>query len=313
MSVFTPVTEAQLQAYLADYPVGELVSYAGIEEGIENTNFFVSTTQGEYVLTLFERTPAVDLPYFLGVMGHLAAAGIPSARPVPDRSGQILRSLNGRASALVERLSGRGVSVPSESQCAALGETLARMHLAGADFSPVRPNCRGASWWSEAAERLRGELPATLQGLLLDEIAYQASQDDRALPGGVIHADLFRDNALFDGDALRGIIDFYYACNDCWLYDLAVCVNDWTINPTGTWQPAPYEALVGAYHGVRPFSPAERQLWMSKLRGAALRFWVSRLLDWYFPRPGELTYRKDPQEFERILRRHRQTVLELPA
>ncbi len=305
MSVFTPVSESELRAFLAQYDQGELRDYRGIEEGIENSNFFVSTTAGEFVLTLFERTPAADLPYFLGVMEHLSAAGIPSARPMHGRDGAVLRELNGRAAALVERLDGRGAMQPSPAQCAALGQTLARMHRAGADFDGHRPNCRGPAWWRGCAEALQGHLPQAQQRLLDEEIAHQAAVDDAGLPGGVIHADLFRDNALFDGERLSGLIDFYYACNDSWLYDLAVCVNDWVINPSGVFDEAAYRALLQAYAGERAFTPAEQDLWRDKLRAAALRFWVSRLYDWHFPRPGELTYRKDPAEFERILRQHR--------
>lgn len=313
MSVFTPVSEAQLRAFLGEYDAGSLHHYKGIEEGIENTNFFVTTSAGAYVLTLFERTPAQDLPYFLGVMGHLAEAGIPSASPVPGRDGAVLRELNGRAAALVQRLAGRGVTTPSVAQCAALGQTLAQMHLAGAGYSGHRDNDRGAVWWTAAAAQLRGHLSADLQQLLDEEIAIQAGAEDAELPRGVIHADLFRDNALFDGEALTGIIDFYYACNDSWLYDLAVCVNDWTINPTGSLSPDHYQALVEAYARVRPIEAAERGLWGLKLRAAALRFWVSRLVDWHFPRAGEMTYQKDPDEFLRILRWHRDHPLTLPG
>ncbi len=305
MSVFTPVAEPELRAFLSAYAQGELLAYKGIEEGIENSNFFVTTTAGEFVLTLFERTPAADLPYFLGVMAHLSDAGIPSAQPLADRRGQVLQQLNGRAAALVQRLAGQGVSRPTLAQCGALGATLARMHLAGKDCSLYRANCRGPQWWTASAAALKPRLAPEVWRLLEDEISYQAGLDDSALSRGVIHADLFRDNALFTGDELSGLIDFYYACNDCWLYDLAVCVNDWVINPTGALDLPAYQGLLQAYQQVRPLSAAEQSLWPAKLRAAALRFWVSRLYDWHFPRPGELTYRKEPAEFEAILRLHR--------
>ncbi len=313
MSVFTPVSESELRRYLSDYDLGDLIAYKGIEEGIENTNFFLTTSQGEFVLTLFERTPAADLPYFLGVMDHLSRAAIPSARPMLRRDGQVLGSLNGRASAIVERLPGRGLEQPHPQQAAALGDVLAKMHQAGADFPDHRPNCRGPAWWEPAAVRLRDKLPAAQYALLEDELAFQATFDQKALPGGVIHADLFRDNALFDGMQLTGLIDFYYACNDAWAYDVAVCVNDWAINARGQFDAAVYEALVGAYAAQRAFSAAERDAWPAQLRRAALRFWVSRLLDWHFPRPGELTYSKDPGEFERILRGHREHTPQWPG
>ena len=313
MSVFTPVSDSDIRQYLKRYELGELVSLRGIEEGIENSNFFLSTTQGEFVLTLFERTPEKDLPYFLGVMKHLADAGIPSARPMADKQGEILGRLNGRASSIVERLIGRGVEQPNVAQAAALGEVLAKVHLAGRDFSAQRDNDRAASWWNPAAPRLQSKLPAQQWELLQDELAFQQAQDYAALPRGVIHADLFRDNVLFDGDQLTGLIDFYYACNDSWIYDLAVCANDWAINPTGQLQPDVYHALLAAYQQQRPLSGAEQAQWSAQLRRAALRFWVSRLLDWHYPRDGEMTYSKDPQEFERIMRNHRQQALAWPA
>ena len=311
MSVFTPVSESQASAFLADYDLGDLQSLQGIAEGIENSNFFLTTGTGRFVLNLFERTPAEDLPYFLGVMAHLAAAGIPCARPIPDRHGQVLRRLNGRAATLVECLTGRASETPNAAQCATIGATLAQMHRAAADFDGHRENCRGPRWWRESASRLAPRLPAAQADLLGDEIAEQDRADDSALPRGVIHADLFRDNALFEGDALTGLIDFYYACNDCWLYDLAVCVNDWALIPDA---PSAYaDSLLSAYAAQRPFTVAERAAWPMKLRAAALRFWVSRLVDWHFPRDGELTYAKDPTVFEALLRRHRSQPMSLPA
>lgn len=313
MSVFTPVSESELRSYLNAYELGELAGYKGIEEGIENTNFFLTTSHGEFVLTLFERTPAADLPYFLGVMDHLSRAGIPSARPMPRRDGEVLGTLNGRATAIVERLSGRGVDQPCPEQAAALGTVLAKMHKAAADFPAQRLNCRGPSWWTPALKELHDKLPQEQLALLQDEVAYQARVDQSALPGGVVHADLFRDNALFDGPRLTGLIDFYYACNDAWAYDVAVCVNDWAINAEGCFNASVYDALVGAYAQERAFSEAECQAWPGQLRRAALRFWVSRLLDWHFPRAGELTYSKDPAEFERILLAHRQRTPQWPG
>ncbi len=313
MSVFTPVSEPELRNYLGAYDLGELIGYKGIEEGIENTNFFLTTSQGEFVLTLFERTPAEDLPYFLGVMDHLSRAGIPSARPMPRRDGDVLGTLNGRAASIVERLPGRGLDQPSAEQAAALGEVLAKMHQAAADFVDRRENCRGPAWWTPAADQLREKLPTEQYALLEDELAFQAQVDQDSLPGGVIHADLFRDNALFDGSKLTGLIDFYYACNDAWAYDVAVCVNDWAINAEGQFNAQVYDAMVSAYARQRPFNDAERRAWPAQLRRAALRFWVSRLLDWHFPRAGELTYSKDPTEFERILRAHRQRTPQWPG
>lgn len=311
MSVFTPVSESELKAYLGQYRLGGLLSYRGIEEGIENSNFFLTTTQGEYVLTLFERTPEQDLPYFLGVMNHLSAAGIPSAQVLAKSDGEILGRLNGRASAIVQRLQGSGVDQPTAAQASALGAALAKLHLAGADFTATRANDRAVQWWTPEVPRLLEKVPHDQAGLLQSELAYQAELDNTAIPGGVVHADLFRDNALFVGDELSGIIDFYYACNDAWLYDLAVCVNDWAVNATGALQSDVYEALVQSYQTGRALGVAERRAWQAQLRRAAFRFWVSRLIDWHFPRAGEMTYSKDPAEFEAILRMHRQAVPEL--
>lgn len=312
MSVFTPVSDAQARAFLADYALGELCALRGIEEGIENSNFFLDTSQGRYVLTLFERTPEQDLPYFLGVMAHLSAAGIPCAQPMADRHGSLLKRLNGRAATIVQRLSGAAVTVPDRQQCASLGKLLGRMHLAAQDFAPRRPNCRGPQWWAPAEQRLRPVLAAQDAQLLRDEIDWQ-SQQRISLPQGVIHADLFRDNALFQDGQISGVIDFYYACNGPWLYDLAVAVNDWTINPSGAVDGAAMDAMLAAYVAARPLVDAERAAWTGQLRAAALRFWVSRLLDWHFPRPGELTYAKNPNEFRDILCLHREQPRELPG
>ncbi len=317
MSVFTAVSEAELRAFLSGYTVGELLRYEGIEEGIENTNFFVDTegapTAGRFVLTLFERTEYAALPYFLGVMAHLNAAGIPGARPIAARDGRLLGTLNGRPAALVERLSGGSLQRPDAGQCAEAAAALARLHLAGASFPDRRENCRGPAWWTAAARQLRPVLDRDSGALLDDEIAFQAAQDDRALPGGVIHADLFRDNALFADGRLSGFIDYYYACNDAWLYDLAVMVNDWAINAGDGQDMGAWDAMLAAYAAQRPFTAGERQLWNAKLRAAALRFWVSRLVDWHFPRDGALTYRKDPAEFGKLLVLHREHTLPLPA
>ncbi len=302
MSVYTRVEQDQLESFLENYTLGTLRSFQGISEGIENTNYFVTTTKGEYVLTLFETLTAEELPFFLNLMAFLAKQGVPSASPMADKRGDFLRQLSGKPAALVQRLSGRGVRHPNEVQCAALGQALGRLHRVGLDFKPQRKNSRGADWWPEVAARVMPKLSVDDQQLLQDEMAYQASQSREGLPRGVIHADLFCDNALFNGDQLSGIIDFYYACSDYLLYDLAVTVNDWCKKSDGSLDEKRTQALLAHYHQEQPLTAQDQQLWPVMLRAGALRFWLSRLQDQQFPRPGEMTHIKDPKEYGRILR-----------
>lgn len=304
MSVYTTVTPEQLGRWLEAYSLGTLLEQQGIASGITNTNYFVTTTQGSYVLTLFEKNSAEDLPYFLGLMAHLADCGIPCPHPVARRDGGYLGTLNGKPAALVSRLRGRAVEQPDVAQCAAVGAILARMHMAGAAFRGCMENPRGPHWWKVTAEAVEPFLDATQRALLEQEIAFQSAFRNMALPRGVIHADLFRDNVLFDGAELTGLIDFYYACNDAWAYDLAITVNDWCIGEGGEADTPRLAALLEAYQAVRPLAGTERQAWPALLRAAALRFWLSRLHDLYFPQPGELTHAKDPEHFRRILSAH---------
>lgn len=306
MSVFTPVTAEQLSNFLAQYRVGELIEYSGIAEGIENTNFFVRTTTNRFVLTLFERTPEKDLPYFLAVMERLADAGLPSAAPVHRRDGAVLGQLNNRPASLVARLSGGGVVVPNALQVAQLGAVMGQMHLALAEFEHTRVSDRGLDWMAQAGAQVADKLTAQEAQLLESELAAQKAAPWDSLPHGVIHSDLFRDNALFDEERLTGLIDFYYACDGAWVYDLAVSFNDWVLNAGHPANGAVAASLLQSYQQSRPLVVAEREMWSMALRRAALRFWLSRLQDWHFPRDGELTYRKDPGDFERLLVWHRE-------
>ena len=303
MSVYTKVERHELEAFLRHYSLGQLVEYQGISAGIENTNYFVTTDHGRYVLTLFEALSMDELPYFLDLMAHLAEHEVPSAHPEADDEGHYLRTLNGKPAALVLRLEGKSVEHPNQAQCAALGQALGHLHVVGQAFTGYRENQRGPHWWVETAEQVLPELTGEDAELLDNEIAFQKQHRHDSLPRGVIHADLFRDNALYTGNRLTGLIDFYYACNDVLLYDVAVTVNDWCCDENGHFDPPRLEAFLDAYRQEREFTAAEQAAWAVMLRAAALRFWLSRLYDMHFPREGEITHIKDPLVFRRILAR----------
>ena len=306
MSVYTEVSRDELVAFLKDYTVGELVSYEGISDGIENTNYFVTTEQAEFVLTLFEQHDFGELAYFLDVMTFFFQQGIPSAHPAADTQGNYLKTLCGKPAALVMRLSGRGVNaVASIGQCQAIGDVLGKMHTVGQQFEFHRATERGPNWRQLIAETLLPHIDEDNAALLRDELSFQQHYADLDLPTGVTHSDLFRDNALFDGDELKGIIDFYYACDEYLLYDLAVAVNDWCVGDDGLIDDQRYQALINAYCQQRELTVAEVDNFNLVLRAAALRFWLSRLQDKLFPREGELTQIKDPDYFLTILLDHR--------
>jgi homoserine kinase type II len=305
MSVYTTITEEELHNFLSHYQAGTLIKFEGILAGIENTNYFVTTDQGEYVLTLFEQLGWDELPYFLDIMAFLAEHQVPSAHPIADRNGDYLRWLNQKPAALVERLNGSSVDQPTTTQCAALGSALGRMHAMAHQFSGQRQNPRNIHWCQQSINQLSSQLSSEQQQLLSEELHFQSKTDRENLPQGVIHADLFRDNALFVDEQLTGIIDFYYACNDALLYDLAVTLNDWCISPDGSVDPVRYQSLLDHYQQQRPISGREKESWSAMLRAAALRFWLSRLLDLHFPRAGEMTHTKDPEVFRKILMWHR--------
>jgi len=306
MSVFTKVSHPELLAFLKAYPVGELIGHQGIGEGVENTNYFVDTTDGRWVLTLFERLNHDDLPFFLGLMDHLASRGYPSAMPARTRSGANLTTLNGKPAALVRRLTGQSVLFPTVTQCQAVGRALGELHLAGQSFDGRAVNTRGADWRRTTAEALLPHTDADQRALIESELAAQAAIDWSALPQGVIHADLFRDNVLFVDERLTGVIDFYYACTDSLAYDLAITLNDWCVDPDGRPNPARWQTMSLAYRSARELTLAERAAWPLVLRAAGLRFYLSRLYDWTFPREGDVVHVKDPAQYRRILEWHRQ-------
>ena len=312
MSVYTTVTPEELTAWLAEHNVGTLTELKGISAGIENTNYFVYTTAGRYVLTLFEKLRAAELPFYLDLMAHLADHGIPSARPLPNRSGSLLGNLNGKPAALVSFLPGKDVEAPGQPHLAAVGAMLARIHLAGQSYRSRMENPRGLPWWKAVMPEIVGFLSREEAKLLRDEVAFQSGHPLAALPRGAIHADLFRDNVLFEGTRISGVIDFYFACTDSFLYDVAITVNDWCVREDGSLDEDEARVLLEAYTKTRPCAEGEAAAWPVALRAAALRFWVSRLHDFHLPRPGELTHAKDPAHFRRILESHVAHLHRLP-
>jgi len=304
MSVFTPVALELLAPWLARYAVGRAVDLRGIEAGVQNSNFFLTTTLGRYVLTLFETMPRAELPFYLHLMAHLARHGLPVPAPIADRDNEYLGTLAERPAALVTRLSGRSDMSPDAARCERVGAMLAGLHLAGLSYGRRQANPRGAAWRAATAEQMLPHLAAAEQTLLGEEMAFQQRLNLAALPQGVIHADLFRDNVLWDGAHIGGVIDFYFAGVDALLFDVAVTVNDWCAAPDGPLDLARSTALLAAYHAERPFTDAERAAWPGVLRAAALRFWLSRAADFHLPREGEMVLVKDPDQYRDLLRLH---------
>ena len=318
MAVFTEVPLEAARDLFEQLNVGKLQELRGIAGGIENTNYFATTDQGEYVLTLFERLRHEQLPFYLYLMQHLAERGIAVPRPQANAAGEILFTLCGKPAAVVDKLRGASQLQPQPAHCAKLGDLLARMHVAGQDFAMQQPNLRGLPWQNETAPQVYPHLRAAQLDLLQEELAYQnqiaASAAYAALPRGPVHADLFRDNVMFEGDTLTGCFDFYFAGVDTWMFDLGVCLNDWAINHAdGSHEPARAQALLDAYQAVRPLTAEERALLPAMTRAAALRFWVSRLWDFYLPREASMLTPHDPTHFERVLRQRKEHRLHVPA
>ncbi|MFA5371889.1 MAG: homoserine kinase [Sideroxydans sp.] len=304
MAVFTRVTDDDIKAWLSSYSLGALQALQGIPAGIENTNYFVTTGNGRFVLTLFEKLTPEELPFYLNLMAHLARHGIPCPAPVANSENQFLGELNGKPACIVSRLNGKSITQPTIANCAAVGAILGQLHLAGQSFGEGMNNPRGHAWRSSTAQQVMPFLSAESAELLRIEIAQHDAHDLGTLPQGVIHADLFRDNVLMDGERVGGLIDFYFACNDALLYDVAITVNDWCMSVTGALDATRTRALLRAYHTMRPFTAMEAVAWPLLLRLAALRFWLSRLYDLHLPRDGEMVHTHDPAQFERILRHH---------
>ena len=307
MAVFTAVSLDDLHQWIKQFPLGQAVGLEGISSGIDNSNFFLTTERGEYVLTIFENLRFEQLPFYVGLMAHLAARGIPVPAPVANDQGALVVPLHDKPAVIVSRLNGASQLDPQPVHCAEVGRMLARMHLAAEDFSLQQPNLRGLDWWQATAPVVLPYLDQAEAALLQSEVAYQRDVADsdvyRQLKRGPVHADLFRNNVMFEGERLSGCFDFYFAGVDSWLYDVAVTVNDWCIDlATGALDAARVQALLAAYHAVRPFTQAESALWQPMLRAGALRFWLSRLYDLHLPRAAELLTPHDPRHFERILR-----------
>jgi homoserine kinase type II len=304
MAVFTRVSEPELISWLDDYSLGELLELQGVASGIENTNYFVTTSNGRFVLTLFEKLAANELPFYLNLMSHLAHHDIPCPSPVANHHNQFLSELNGKPACIVSRLPGKSLVNPELFHCTAIGEMLGRLHNAARNFAGTMPNAHDAIWRARAAPQVTPFLSLQDAALLESEVAFHGTHTLAALPQGVIHADLFRDNVLFDGAHIGGLIDFYFACNDSLLYDVAITVNDWCMGADSTLDEARTQALLQAYHAVRPMQKEEHIAWPIALRAAALRFWLSRLYDMHLPRENELIHAHNPDQFKYILQRH---------
>jgi homoserine kinase type II len=311
MAVFTEVSASRAQELLTQLQLGDLLDLQGIQGGIENTNYFLTSSVGTYVLTLFERLTHQQLPFYLHLMKHLAHHGIPVPDPVANSDGDILLTVEGKPAAVVNRLLGRSELAPTPRHCHAVGDTLARMHLAGKDYNRHQSNLRGLTWWNETVPVVLPFLNTSQSSLIQSELAFQnhvaKSSAYAALPCGPVHADLFRDNVMFEGTGdtlqLTGFFDFYFAGVDTWLFDLAICLNDWCIDlDTGSLDAEKTTALLAAYQVVRPLIAAERQLLNPMLRAGALRFWTSRLWDFHLPREASMLTPHDPTHFERVLR-----------
>ena len=315
MAVYTEVSKQEAGALLRQLKLGELTSLKGCSGGIENTNYFVTTQVDEvshdYVLTLFERLTFEQLPFYLRLMKHLAQRGVPVPNPTANAKGELVFELKGKPSAVVNKLAGKSELNPTAVHCAAVGATLAKLHLEGRDFELSQPNLRSLPWWNETVPVVLPHLNEAQAALIQSELAYQnhvaASSAYAALPRGPIHADLFRDNVMFDTldgqPHLTGFFDFYFAGVDTWLFDIAVTLNDWCVDlPTGAHHAERAASFMAAYNAVRPLTAAERELLPAMLRAGALRFWISRLWDFYLPREASMLQAHDPGHFERVLR-----------
>ena len=312
MAVYTEVSDSQLAAFMEQYDLGDPLALMPIAEGVENSNYRLATTTGPYILTIYEkRVDRADLPFFLGLMEHLSAGGIPCPLPIQGRDGEALREVNGKAAAIITFLEGGWPRKISPNHCRGLGAAMAQMHLAGADFTLSRPNSLSMRGWRDVFQSVEGRADEVAPGLaaeIANELDVVEANWPNDLPAGVIHADLFPDNVFFRGEALSGIIDFYFACNDFFAYDLAICLNAWCFEPDRSFNVTKAKLMLSSYRKVRPFSEIEVANLPLLARGAALRFLLTRLHDWLHQVEGALVKPKNPTEYLQKLRFHREVT-----
>ncbi|MRN38441.1 homoserine kinase [Neisseria sp. N95_16] len=301
MSVYTSVSDDEMRAFLTQYDLGDFISLQGIAQGITNSNYFLTTTTGRYVLTIFEVLKQEELPFFLQLNLHLSNNGVACPAPIIRKDGKLDSTLVGKPACLVTCLKGSDTSWATEAQCFNTGAMLAKMHLAGQDFPLTMENPRYDRWWHEACTQLLPVLSNEDAQLLQQEIAFLDQNLGHHLPSGIIHADLFKDNVLLDGEQVAGFIDFYYACNGNFMYDLAIAVNDWARTADNHLDVSLRDAFIKGYESIRPLSDEERAYFPIAQRAGCIRFWVSRLLDFHFPQSGEMTFIKDPNAFRDLL------------
>lgn len=311
MAVYTDVSADEIFAFVADYDIGSVISFKGIAEGVENSNFLLTTDRGPYILTLYEkRVNLADLPFFIGLMDHLSEKGIACPTPIHDQAGKALKELCGRPAAIISFLKGMSIRRTSPAHCYQLGVMLARMHLAATDFELSRPNNLSLAGWRDLAAKCHARADTVVPGLsrlIADEVSYLGARWPEGLPAGVIHADLFPDNVFFLGEQLSGIIDFYFACNDLLAYDIAVCLNAWCFEAGGDFNATKARQMLAGYNSVRPLEDSEVNALPLLCRGSALRFLLTRLYDWLNQVEGALVRPHDPKVFLHRLRFH-QTV-----
>ncbi|MBQ9601019.1 MAG: homoserine kinase [Neisseriaceae bacterium] len=308
MSVYTTISEDDMRQLLTHYDIGSFKSLQGIAQGITNSNYFLHTTQNSYVLTIFETLKQQELPFFMALTQHLSANGVACPAPIAQKNGSLSTTLSGKPACIVSKLNGSDVSLPTKVQCYHTGAMLAKMHVAGQSFPQTMTNPRYRQWWTESMNTLLPVLSPEDAQLLQDEITFLAENPDEHLPSGIIHADLFKDNVLLNGDQVAGFIDFYYACYGSFVYDLAIAINDWARHTDNHIDTELANAFMQGYESVRPLNQAERDYLPIAYRAACIRFWVSRLLDFHFPAEGEMTFTKDPNVFRDLLLHYRQAA-----
>ena len=308
MAVYTEIDDDDLVKFISDYDIGEVLSCHGIAEGIENSNYALTTTMAPFILTLFEkRIKPEDLPFFLSLLDHLASRGMPCPMPVRDKGGMVLRQLAGKPAAIVCFLDGKGLKDITDGHCRELGHALARLHTAAADFDGGRPNDLSVESWSDQLAKCQGradEVEPGLEAFLNSELMYITSHWPQDLPKGIIHADLFPDNVFFSNNRLSGLIDFYFACSDFYAYDIAICLNAWCFEADHSFNEDKARCLLSSYQAHRELTAEEIRAFPILLRGAAMRFALTRLYDWLYTPPDALVSRKDPMEYVNILKFH---------